>query len=281
LTITTEFYNWQQSSEDPFAARWNSCSPNLLGVRDFLLEFYGGQSLGCHHDRPIVGGSAPSSHAYGAGFDWGWDVSAHGGPGRAVAVELMDWFVDWSAELGVQAIHDYQGSRIWRPPGTSGRPVDSDGWRVQPKGSQMGQDWARWIHLEVPKSRWSDGRSVEERLDAGVRKNWGPQRVLDTREPGGGGMLKANVPRVVPRPGFMPSRVRAYDANITVIDPADRGWLKAWPFGVAPNVAQVNYPGGVGATNNGVTINAAQDGTFRIVSLRDCHVTIDISGVFV
>lgn len=280
MGVLDRFYNWQYSKEDWQAPQWNVCSPNLVVLHRFLLDVWGGKNLGCHLDRNIVGGSTPSSHAYGAGADWGWDPFTHNGPGRSVLLsEVVPFLIDNSAELGVQAIHDYQGSRIWR----SWRPASQGGagWRPQSKASQMGQEWARWIHVEVHKDFWGDRRPVTERLGVAMWGAWGPNRVVDTREKRGvPARLAAGKEVTVLRPGFMPAGVKGYDAHVTVVNPTDRGFLTVWSQGARPNVAQVNYPPGMGATNVGVTIPVASDGSFRLYANRDCDVTVDIVGYF-
>jgi hypothetical protein len=82
--------------------------------------------------------------------------------------EVLPRLLNDSLELGIQAIHDYVGCRIWRPPGLSGRPSQISpecGWRDQTPGSQMGQSWALWLHIECIDTRWADTRSVPEMLD--------------------------------------------------------------------------------------------------------------------
>ena len=162
VTVATDFYLWQRSDHDWSKPPWTACSPNLAIIRNHLIHLHGGMNLGCHHERSIVGGSLPSSHAYGAATDWGYAQGTHGGPGRKfVEDELLDKLVAYSHEYGIQAIHDYAGGRIWR----AWRPPPAQpGWRVQPLGSQMGRPWAEWLHLETHISRWHDSRSIAERF---------------------------------------------------------------------------------------------------------------------
>jgi hypothetical protein len=280
MGVLDRFYNWQRSTENWAAPKWNVCSPNILSINKFLLDVWGGKILGCHLDRSIVGGQTPSSHAYGAASDWGWSVDTHKGPGRAVLLnEVIPFLIDNSAELGVQAIHDYQSSRIWRSwrSAAEGGP----GWRTQAAGSQMGQSWAQWIHVEVHKEFWGDGRPVTERLGVGMWSPWGPNRVVDTREGRGvPARLRGGVEVTVARPGFMPVGAKGYDAHITVINPAAGGFITAWGAGVRPTVSQVNYATGSGVTNNGCTILVAADGSFKLYAHKDCDVTVDIVGFY-
>lgn len=143
------------------------CSPINTTWNAYLLNRWGGQNLGCYAARPVVGGSSPSTHGSGAANDWRYQDP---GIGRSRMLnEVMPWLINNSRELGLQAIHDYVGCRIWRPPGTSGRPSQpspDSGWRQQTPGSQMGQSWALWLHLECLNTRWNDTRSVNEMLGA-------------------------------------------------------------------------------------------------------------------
>lgn len=171
MAVATRFHNFQVLGAPPaiatFAAAGNS-SPNLRAIHDHLIDRYGGQNLGFRpNPRPVRGGSTPSTHTWGA-LDWRYEDSpepaivGRPGPGRHILLtEIIPFLIDHSAELGIQAIHDYVGSRIWR----AWRPVDQGGagWRPQSPGSQMGQPWAKWIHVEVHPDDWFDGRTVTER----------------------------------------------------------------------------------------------------------------------
>jgi hypothetical protein len=162
VTTQTEFTSWQDQPKQPDP---KTCAPICISWMNYLLERWDGQNLGCYNSRPVVGGTALSSHGSGAATDWRY---ADPGPGRMVLLnEVLPLFVEDSMELGVQAIHDYAGSRIWRPPGQSGRPLQPSpecGWKTQSPGPQMGQSWATWIHLECAPSRWDDTRTVEQML---------------------------------------------------------------------------------------------------------------------
>lgn len=157
MTVQTAFWDYQSSPlADPHA-----CSPRLDSIEDYLMGRWGGQDLGCYAVRPIVGGSTPSTHGSGAAFDWRYE---NPGIGRfAMLEEVIPFLINNSGELGVQAIHDYAGCRIWRPP--AWRADGSDGWKVQTPGSQMGQSWALWLHIEIHPSVWNDGTPVAQLLD--------------------------------------------------------------------------------------------------------------------
>jgi len=152
VTVSTEFYNWQQHTPapDPDYAR---LSPNLAALGDELGKRWAMENLGGYLWRPIRGGTAPSSHGFGAATDRGYRTI-----GRARAVsEVLPFLLDLSAELHVQAVHDYYGSRIWR----AGR-----GWRDQSPSTTtgMGQSWATYFHIETNRTGWGDGSPIPNRL---------------------------------------------------------------------------------------------------------------------
>ena len=158
MTVQTNFISWQTSPKQPDP---KACSPCCGSWWQYLRVHWGGQHLGCYVRRPIVGGTALSSHGSGAAIDWRYESP---GVGRQRMLdETMPWLIGNSKELGLQAIHDYAGKRIWRPPGTSGRPpTPGAGWKSS-TGPQM--NYAnKWLHLEVHPARWSDGRTVDEML---------------------------------------------------------------------------------------------------------------------
>lgn len=159
MTVATSFFNWQTSGLNP--SSWPA-SPNLLALRQHLLAAHGGQYLGGKANRPIVGGTSISTHAFDA-LDWRYQDP---GPGRAFTVEwIIPWLIDHSAELGIDAIHDYAGSRIWRA-GRTSDVADAHGrwWKQQAKGSQMGQAWALWLHIESHRDTYHDARPIPARL---------------------------------------------------------------------------------------------------------------------
>jgi len=160
VTVQTTFTSWQDGRQPgpPF----NHDSPNLVALRDYLLKRYGGQNLGCYGIRPVRLGSAWSSHSFGAALDWRW---ANPGPGRDVLEqEILPWLIANSAELGIDAVHDYVGCRIWRSNRGDGLGAY---WKPQPKDSAgMGQSWAQWLHIETTELAWGDARPVDAKVAA-------------------------------------------------------------------------------------------------------------------
>ena len=160
MTVQTEFWSWQNAPMKPDPKR---CSPLNTTLNSYLLKRWGGQNLGCYNPRNTTTGSSPSTHWSGAANDWRYQSPGMGR--QAMLDQVMPWLIDNSRELGIQAIHDYAGKRIWRPPGTSGRPSTPSpdcGWR--PASSSDMQPANTWLHIEVLNTRWADTRSVEEML---------------------------------------------------------------------------------------------------------------------
>ena len=151
MTVQTDFHNWQES---PIG--YDSCSPLLMTWLDHLMRTWGGSNWGCHLDRPVTGGSAPSSHASGAALDWGYSSRS------AVDLQVLPLFINNSQELGVQAIHDYVNNRIWRTPAYRGcSPTDAAcGWKIQdPPMAGVG---SAHLHIECTAARWGDTRPFDD-----------------------------------------------------------------------------------------------------------------------
>jgi len=278
VTIQTEFYNWQNSDLDWSKPPWNDCSVNLIELDKYMRWVWGGRWLGCHLDRSIIDGSTPSSHAYGSGYDWGWDRMSHSGPGRTVVDEIIiPWLIAHSRELGLQAIHDYQRSRIWRPPGTSGRPADGDGWRIQPKGSQMGQDWARWLHLETHLNQWANGTPIADRFkesDVPIEVKNG--RVFDSRANNGQPFNTLHTVQVNLR-SKVPASAKAVLVQVAAIRPAANGFMTVWGSGPRPESSVLNYAAGVNAIAGSDIVFPDANGRILVYTHGGGHVKVDVS----
>ncbi len=145
------FTNWQAKPASELA-RYRSASPALEQLAEHLTATWGGASLGILNVRHVRGGRDLSSHAFGAAFDW-----SYRGLDRSVGVAVCDWLVANADALGVQAVHDYIGSRIWRS--------DRKAWKAQRKDAQgMGQPWGDWLHVEISEGAWADARPVGAKL---------------------------------------------------------------------------------------------------------------------
>jgi hypothetical protein len=144
---TTPYYHWS-SRNDSESPPYNACSPNLVQILDYYRRRWGAVSLGCHVQRAVSGGSTLSSHAWGAACDPRF-------PDRQSTVDAMGWTIAFSAELGVNTIHDYQTQTMWKP---------GQGFVSASIGSVGGQ----WIHVETTPAAFMDGRPVEDRLQGGT-----------------------------------------------------------------------------------------------------------------
>jgi len=153
----TRFYNWQKAVATDYV-KFRKASPNLVALKDYLCKRWGGASVGILNKRPIRGGTSPSSHTFGAALDWRYGDTV--GHRHKVEVEVLPWLVEHSEELGIQAIHDYYGARIWRSVREGGRR----GWKAQPVKADMGASWAKWLHIETTKRGWKDGSRVDGRI---------------------------------------------------------------------------------------------------------------------
>lgn len=154
MTIASRFHNYQQLGGTPDLIE--SCSPALLELLVAVRRRWPVSSLGCYGDRPIRGGTSPSTHSFGAAMDIDF-----GAADAVTQSHMIGYLIGWSEEWGIQAVHDYLGSRIWRA-GRTTNPAEACTlwWRAQRRDSNgMGQTWAHWLHVEVHPERWWDHRS--------------------------------------------------------------------------------------------------------------------------
>jgi hypothetical protein len=161
VTFAVEFDDWQGF---PPPATHSACSPNLILLLGELQRRWGGFSnLGCFGRRPIRGGTAPSSHWNGAALDVGYPADRD----ELVRDQVVPFLIARSQELGVQAVHDYRRSRIWRA-GRTALLEDACGawWKAQRRSevTGMGQGWCNHLHVETTAGRWGD--------DTPIRRRW-------------------------------------------------------------------------------------------------------------
>jgi hypothetical protein len=151
MTEGSTYTNWQTHRPAP-DSRLNRCSPNLMALFDEMAKRWGCTDIGCYGWRPIRGGTAPSSHGFGAARDIRYDHV-----GRYVALNtILPWLIDHSFEFHISAIHDYVGCRIWH----AGR-----GWKAQTPSTTtgMGQAWATYFHVETTEAGWWDNTPIANR----------------------------------------------------------------------------------------------------------------------
>jgi hypothetical protein len=115
-----------------------------------------------------------------------------------------------------------------------------------------------------------------------------PCRIVDTRNadgPFGGPIFVGNNVRTFdlnngPCAG-LPVDVVAYSLNLTAVQPALPGNLRAFPFGTpTPTVSSVNYVPGQNVANAAI-VPAGVNGAVDIYSSQSSHVIIDVNGYFV
>lgn len=134
----------------------SSTPVGMIALRDYVRSRFGGSDLGClsRPPRPMRGGSSPSMHNWGMAWDWRW---AGPGPGRATANSVIEFCLDNAAELGVQAVHDYEQCRYWK---------SYNGWNqaTSSSSSGFGQSWAQWLHVERTWAGANDRRGINDIL---------------------------------------------------------------------------------------------------------------------
>lgn len=155
MTLATEYTDYRSLPVD-VQNTFNRCSPNLLDVQAWILaEWPGTKPNGCWGPRPIRGGTEASIHSYAA-----IDVS-YRGLATAAGKDIAETCRALSLELGLQAVHDYARSRIWRP--NRDPKIYPDGWKIQPRDA-YGMGWGDWVHLETYRSAWHNDTDVLSRL---------------------------------------------------------------------------------------------------------------------
>lgn len=290
MTIQRTFFNWEASGINWDAPPYESCSPNLTTLKNHLISVWGGKSLGCHVDRNIVGGSRVSTHSYGAALDW-----SYGGNRVKTTIVTIPWLIQNSAELGIDAIHDYVGDRIWRAGRTSDiRDAHSLWWKDQNgAGSQMGESWATWLHIETTKDSFSNTTPIPDRLappqgetDMIPLPN-GPERAYDSRPSEQGGVnpilawANGAVPKIPLEPG-KPRMIVVSDAkftqaevNVTVIG-IGPGYAEVSPSSLEPKSSLINYDIADRLESNTGTV-ATPNGTIWLHAfVSPCDVIVDV-----
>ena len=146
MTQAKKFASWQKAGDpaDPYMVK----SPNLVQLYAYTRDRWQLKNLGIYNRRPIRGGTAWSSHAFGAAIDLGY-------PDRATLEWIiLPWLIEYSQELGIQRIHDYHAKRYWQA--GKGMINKSPG------------DGDLWIHVETHPTTWGNNIPIVERLPAGA-----------------------------------------------------------------------------------------------------------------
>lgn len=132
-----KYYSWVGSGRPP-GPPYNYFSPNLNEYAKYMRANYGARGGSGFNVRPIRGGEPGqwSAHAYGAAWDSSFKSAAQ--RERAIAVTIEN-HLRW----GIQAIHDYANSRIWRV---------GVGWK---KSTISGMGVQQHLHVETTPNMWA------------------------------------------------------------------------------------------------------------------------------
>jgi len=139
----TAFASWQTFGAP--TPQYAQASPNLRLLAPFMADRFQMRNLGIYNRRPIRGGTAWSSHAFGAALDMGYQSLEF--CERAV----LPWLIENADRLGIQRVHHYARNQYWQA---------GKGWVNRTPG--QGGDW---LHIEVHPSRWGDTTPIADRLE--------------------------------------------------------------------------------------------------------------------
>lgn len=224
---------------------WERLSPNLGALRDELLSL-GGQSLtgDAVNPRPVTGGTAPSSHWFGAALDWRYENVGGGRveiPRRQLDRDVIPWLIEHHERLGVQMIIDYLKSRTWK--------CDRRAWRAS-SGSHHGQSWAQYLHIETNADMWGNGQPIRSRgvpaLAAGNLPEPNPPFPL----PGGDTVYNLTVRYSTLRRGSTGPAVRGLQASLNHL--TGSRLVTDGQFGPATEVIVRNYQSFTKLTVDGI-----------------------------
>lgn len=140
--MTPPFVSWQALGAP--TSQYAQPSPNLVLIARDLHQRFELTNLGVYNRRPIRGGTAWSSHAFGAALDAGYSNQTH------TETVVLPWLIEHANQLGVQRIHHYKRNQYWQA---------GKGWVNRTPG--VG---GKWLHIEVHPTRWADTTPIADRL---------------------------------------------------------------------------------------------------------------------
>jgi hypothetical protein len=198
MTINTTLFTEWRDRKDWELPPYESASPNLLAILDYLTNRWGGVSLGIETKETLKVGARPRAHHFGAALDWRWQAHSAFGNRRFITrtvldAEVLPFLINWSQELGIQAIHDGTPpggriGRVWRSVREVGMP---HGWQPYSTG------YTGWIHIETTPQSFSDNVPVQTRLDIAMgQPPQGPPDMPEQFGPFGLWPLNARKPRL-------------------------------------------------------------------------------------
>lgn len=165
--MSFKWEDWSARPATPPEAPYGRFSPNLSLIAAMIRLMFGAKGGSGFNVRRSRGGTRWSPHAWGAG----WDGSFLGNAGRRA--DAIAWLLaNWEA-LGVQAVHDYAGARIWHA-GRTRSSNPADWWKPQPTSASTGFGYSSHLHIETHPSRWADTRPIVDRLRGEIRIGAGP-----------------------------------------------------------------------------------------------------------
>ena len=159
-----EFVSYQRAYTSPDATPFTGASPNLTALAGYAKTTWGMTNLGIYNKRPIRGGTAWSTHAYGAAVDLGYNDQIR------VEGEIIPWLIANHQTLGIQRIHHYRKQQYWEA---------GKGW----VNRSPGQGDA-WIHVETHPDRWHDATPIQTRLGGATNAPATPSAPTAPKYPG-------------------------------------------------------------------------------------------------
>jgi hypothetical protein len=159
-----EFVSYQRAYSSPDDTDFNRASPNLEQLAKYAKATWAMTNDGIYNKRPIRGGTAWSSHAYGAAVDLRYTKQDH------VETVVIPWLIANAPLLGIQRIHHYRRQRYWEA---------GKGWVERSPG--QGDNW---IHVETHPDRWHDSTPIQSRLNGSQTAPAAPSAPTSPKYPG-------------------------------------------------------------------------------------------------
>lgn len=161
--FTGPMFNWRSSGLRWDSPPYESSSPNLVQLAEYMRETFGGCSMGIHFDKQ-TSNNVVSEHSWGAADDWGsgqtqvdWARSVGKPVGkvltRAEHFAAVDWVVAHSRELHIQSIVDI--GRSWRADRADNGAL---GWIPYASG------YTGHAHIVTTLDGWDDHTPIADRL---------------------------------------------------------------------------------------------------------------------
>jgi len=192
---------------------------------DLLEAEFGLWNNGTYGVRAKRGKSASnmSVHATGRAADLSWRGAPYKGSGNYEdAVKLMDFCVEHSSELQIEAVFDY-----YPKPHGRGWKCDRDAWQVYDRKAFSGSPGGDWVHIEI-SNKYADDADYYEQKMAELLGNKKP-----ARKPAAKKSAAPEYPRVTLRKGSKGDAVKLVQGVVGATQDGDFGpktekSVKAW-----------------------------------------------------